>query len=188
MRKVVSGLFVSLDGVVEAPHLWQFDVFDKDMEEVMIKFLADIDTALLGRVTYQEWAPYWSSFSGEGGDQAYADFINNTPKYVASTTLDRLDWQNSTLIRGALAGTIQRLKAETGRTIAVQGSPTLVRSLMAEGLLDELTLMIHPVVAGRGKRLFPGDEELMQLTLIDSRITASGVAILTYQPHTRNGN
>lgn len=182
MRKVVSGLFISLDGVVEAPHLWQFDVFDKDMEEAMIKFLADIDTALLGRVTYQEWAAYWPSFSGEAGDQDYADFINNTPKYVASTTLDHLEWRNSILIRGALAETINRLKAEPGKTIGVQGSPTLVRSLLAEGLLDELTLMIHPVIAGGGKRLFAGDSELKRMDLIDSRITGSGVAILTYRP------
>lgn len=184
MRKVVSGLFISLDGVVEAPHLWQFDVFDQDMGEVMIKFLADIDTTLLGRVTYQEWAAYWPSFSGEGGDQEYADFINNTPKYVASTTLDHLEWQNSILIRGALADTINRLKAEPGKTIGVQGSPTLVRSLLAEDLLDELTLMIHPVIAGGGMRLFAGDGELKRMELIDSRITSSGVAILTYRPRT----
>ena len=182
MRKVTSGLFISLDGVVEAPHLWQFDVFDKDMEDAMIKFLADIDTILLGRVTYQEWAGYWPDFSGEGGDMEYADFINGTPKYVASTTLDRLEWRNSILIRGSLADTINRLKAESGKTIGVQGSPTLVRSLLAADLLDELTLMIHPVIAGEGKRLFPGAGELKRMTLIDSRITGSGVALLTYHP------
>ena len=178
MRKVVSGLFISLDGVVESPHLWQFDVFDKDMEDAMIKFLADIDTVLLGRVTYQEWAAYWPAADDDG----YGDFINNAPKYVASTTLDRVEWQNSTLITGGVAATINRLKAEPGKTIGVQGSPTLVRSLLSAGLLDELTLMVHPVIAGPGKRLFPGGETLQRMDLIDSRITGSGVAILTYWP------
>ena len=171
MRKVTSGLFISLDGVVEAPHLWQFDVFDADMEDAMIKMLADIDTILLGRVTYQERAGYWPAYQGEGGDMECANFINGTPK-----------WQNSILIEGALAGTINRLKAEPGGTIGVQGSPTLVRSLLAADLLDELTLIIHPVIAGSGKRLFPGDSELKRMTLIDSRITGSGVALLTYAP------
>ena len=180
MRKVVSGLFISLDGVVEAPHLWQFDVFDDDMGDAMIKFLADIDTVLLGRVTYQEWAGYWPTAQTDGD---YADFINNTPKYVASTTLADVDeWQNSTLIGAEVAATIRRLKAAPGGTISVQGSPTLVRWLLAADLLDELTLMIHPVVAGGGKRLFPGGEELKRMQLIDSRITGSGVAILTYAP------
>ena len=84
MRKATSGLFISLDGVVEAPHLWQFDVFDADMGDAMIKFLAGIDTVLLGRVTYQEWAAYWPNATTDGD---YAVFINETPKHVASTTL-----------------------------------------------------------------------------------------------------
>ena len=180
MRKVVSGLFISLDGVVESPHLWQFDVFDDDMGDAMIKFLADIDTVLLGRVTYQEWAAYWPNAEADG---EYADFINNTPKYVASTTLTHVDeWQNSTLSGAEVAATVNRLKAEPGGTISVQGSPTLVRWLLSAGLLDELTLMIHPVVAGSGKRLFPGESELTRMDLVDSRITGSGVAILTYRP------
>ncbi len=179
MRKVVSGLFISLDGVVESPHLWQFDVFDEDMGDAMIRFLADIDTVLLGRVTYQQWAAYWPNASV---DEEYAVFINNTPKYVASTTLNRVEWQNSFLISGALADTVNRLKAEPGGTIGVQGSPGLVRSLLAAELIDELTLMIHPVIVGQGQRLFHEDDPLRRLELIDSRVTGSGVAILTYRP------
>lgn len=182
MKKVTAGLFISLDGVVEAPHLWQFDVFDEDMGAAMIDHLARIDAVLLGRVTYQEWAGYWPNFSGEGGDREYADFINNTPKYVATTTLPRLDWQNSILIEGDVAAAVAALKAGPGGNIGVQGSPTLVRWLLAAGLMDELTLMLHPVVAGRGKRLFDGGGELQRMNLIDSRITGSGVAILTYSP------
>lgn len=180
MRKVTSGLFISLDGVVEAPHLWQFDMFDEDMEDAMSHLLAGIDTALLGRVTYQDWAAYWPNATV---DNDYADFINNTPKYVASTTLDHLEWQNSILIRGPVTDTVRRLKAEPGGNIGVQGSPTLVRFLLSEGLLDELTLAVHPVIAGGGKRLFDDMNELKRMDLIDSRITGSGVAILTYAPH-----
>ena len=177
MRKVTSGLFISLDGVVEAPHLWQFDVFDADMGDAMIKFLAGIDTVLLGRVTYQEWAAYWPNATTDGD---YAVFINETPKHVALTTLTQVEWQNSRLITGDVAAAVAGLKAQPGGTIGIQGSPTLVRYLLSADLLDELTLMIHPVIAGRGKRLFPGDSELKRLALIDSRVTGSGVAILTY--------
>lgn len=179
MRKVTSGLFISLDGVVESPHLWQFDVFDDDMTDAMIKFLAGIDTVLLGRITYQEWADYWPNATV---DEDYGRFINQTPKYVASTTLKRLDWQNSILIEGDVAAAVAALKSQPGGDIGVQGSPTLVRFLLSAGLLDELTLMFHPVIAGQGKRLFPGDSELQRLELIDSRITGSGVAFLTYTP------
>lgn len=176
MRKVISGLFISLDGVVEAPYLWQFDAFDNDMNYAMIKMLAEIDTALLGRVTYNEWAPYWPT-----AEDPYADFINNVPKYVASTTLKQVDWQNSTLMTGDVGDYVARLKAMPGKSIGVQGSPTLVRYLLKTGLLDELTLTIHPVIAGTGKHLFPGGEELTRLDLIDSSIFSSGVALLTYQ-------
>lgn len=179
MRKVTSGLFISLDGVVEDPHLWQFDAFDDDMTDFMVTALAAIDTVLIGRVTYEAWAPYWPTATDE-----YAQFINPTPKYVASTTLKRVDWQNSTLIEGDVAAAVARLKAQPGGNIGIQGSPTLVRYLLAAGLLDELTLAVHPVIAGRGKRLFPDDSELRRLRLLDSRTTGSGVALLTYGPRT----
>lgn len=177
MRKVTSGLFISLDGVVEAPHLWQFDVFNEEMEDAMFRYLEPIDTVLMGRVTYEEWAPYWPTAT-----DGYADFINPVPKHVASTTLQRVDWQNSTLIAGDVAAAVRALKDRPGGVIGVQGSPTLVRYLLAHDLLDELTLMIHPVIAGAGKRLFPdgGDDEMKRLRLLDHRVTRTGVALLTY--------
>jgi len=178
MRKVVSGLFISLDGVTEAPNEWQFDNFDAEMGAAMGAHIAAEDTILLGRVTYQEWAPYWPTST----DEPYASHINNTPKYVVSTTLDRVDWQNSTLIKGDLAGEIARLKAQPGRNIGVAGSPTLVRSLLQQDLLDELTLMIHPVVVGHGKRLFNGEGDLKRLKLVNEQTTSTGVSLLTYQP------
>ena len=177
MRKVVAGLFISLDGVTESPNKWQFDAFDADMGEIMTAHSAAEDSVLLGRVTYQEWAPYWPTST----DEPYASHINNTPKYVVSTTLKSVEWRNSTLIRGNVAQEIARLKREPGKNIGVAGSPTLVRSLLQDDLLDELTLMIHPVVVGSGKRLFDGWGALKRLRLVSSRATGRGVAILTYQ-------
>jgi dihydrofolate reductase len=181
MRKVTSGLFISLDGVTEAPNEWQFDVFDHDMMAAMTDHINAVDTILLGRVTYQDWAPYWPTST----DEPYASHINTTPKYVISTTLDTVEWgryQTINLIKGNLADEIGRLKQQSGKNIGTAGSPTLARSLLQAGLLDELTLMIHPVVVGKGKRLFEGEEALQRMKLVESTITKSGVAILTYQP------
>jgi dihydrofolate reductase len=181
MRKVVSGLFISLDGVVEAPYKWQFDVFDDGMMAEMGAHIAAEDTILLGRVTYQEWAPYWPTST----DEPYASHINNTPKVVVSTTLDKVEWKNSTLIKENLAQEIARLKQQPGKNIGVAGSPTLVYSLLQNDLLDELTLMVHPVVAGSGKRLFKDGGELKRLQLVGSKTTGTGVSILTYQPRSK---
>ena len=162
MRKVTSGLFISLDGVTESPDQWQFDLFDADMGAAMSAFLDTVDTVLLGRVTYQEWAPYWSTST----DEPFASFINNIPKYVFSTTLDKVEWQNSTLVKLPLAEQIKRLKEQPGKNISTTGSPTLVRSLLQNDLLDELVLMIHPVVVGKGKRIFPDQGDLKRFKLV----------------------
>jgi len=181
MKKVVAGLFISLDGVVESPDKWQFDHFDEDMMAAMDSQIGAQDAVLLGRVTYQEWAPYWPTST----DEPFASFINNTPKYVVSTTLGKVEWKNSTLIKGNLAEAIANLKQQSGKNIGVAGSPTLVRSLLHNDLLDELTLMVHPVVVGRGKRLFTDGSDLKRLKLVDSKTTRTGVLIVTYQPAER---
>ena len=184
MRKVVAGLFISLDGVTESPDKWQFDHFDADMMTGMGAHLAAEDTILMGRVTYQEWASYWPT----SNDEPYAHHINNTPKIVVSTTLDKVEWgkwDNVTLIKSHLAEEIARLKRQPGKNIGIAGSPTLVRSLLQDDLIDELTLMFHPVVVGRGKRLFKDGSDLKRLQLVYSKATSTGVMILTY--HKRNG-
>jgi dihydrofolate reductase len=181
VRKVISGLFISLDGVTESPDQWQFDHFDDDMLAALGAHIAAEDTILLGRVTYQEWAPYWPTST----DELYASHINNTPKYVVSTTLDKVEWgkyNNATLIKGNLAEEISKLKQQPGKNIGVSGSPTLAYSLLQAGLLDELTLMVHPVVVGKGKRLFKDNGALKRLKLVNNKTTRTGVAILTYQP------
>ena len=181
MRTVIGSLFISLDGVVEAPYQWQFDNFDDDMMAAMQSQLAIQDAVLLGRVTYQEWAPYWPTST----DEPFASYINNTPKYVFSTTLTKVEWQNSTLLKGGIAEEIAKLKRQSGKTIGTAGSPTLVRSLLQNDLLDELVLMIHPVVVGSGKRLFTDGGDLKRLKLVDSKATRTGVVIATYQPRER---
>jgi dihydrofolate reductase len=178
MRKVVSGLFISLDGVVESPEKWQFDNFDADMGAALEAHITAEDTILLGRVTYQDWAPYWPTST----DEPYASHINNTPKYVFSTTLDKVEWKNSTLVKGSLADEIARLKKQPGKNIGVAGSPTLVRSMLQQNLLDQLTLMFHPVIVGKGKRLFDRWDDLKRLKLVASQTTSTGVSLLTFQP------
>src|SRR5213082_3450435 len=164
MEKVVAGLFMTLDGVVESPGSWQ-EHFDEEMGEAMMEQLTSQDTVLLGRVTYQEWASYWPTAT----DEPFASFINSTPKYVFSTTLESVEaWQNSTLVKGDLAQEIARLKQQPGKNIGTAGSPTLVRSLLEQGMLDELILLVHPVVAGSGKRLFENGGSLNRLTLLSA--------------------
>ena len=179
MRKVAAGLFSSIDGVVQAPNEWQ-PAFDDDMGAVLSRMLDEQDAVLLGRVTFTEWAGYWPTST----DEPFASWINSAPKYVASTTLDSVDhWANSTLITGSLAGFIGQLREQEGGTIGVAGSPSLVRSLIDLGLLDELTLMISPVVAGGGRaRLFPDDAALAKFELVEGIPTSSGALIATYRP------
>lgn len=176
MRNVVAGLFISLDGVAESPDQWQFE-FDDDMANALAAATADQDAILLGRVTYEEWAPYWPTAT-----DPFAGFINNTPKYVFSTTLDTVEWQNSTLVKGDLVEAITNLKQQPGKTIGTAGSPTLVEALLQADLLDELQLWVHPVVAGRGKRLFKDGRAMKRLKLVNTQTTRSGVVILSYRP------
>lgn len=180
MRKVIGSLFISLDSVVEAPNEWQFE-FDDDMGAAMAAQLADQDAILLGRVTYQEWESYWPT----AADEPFASFINKTPKYVVSTTLETVSWgqwNQISLMKDNLAAEIARLKQQPGKNIGTAGSPTVVRSLLEGNLLDELNLLIHPVVVGKGKRLFRDGSDLKRLKLVSSQATRSGVVIASYQP------
>jgi dihydrofolate reductase len=179
MRKIVAGLFISLDGVVEAPENWQMPYFSDEMGEVVGSNMAAADTMLFGRRTYQEFAAFWPN---QPSDEQFADQINSIPKLVASTTLDRVDWQNSTLIQGNVAEELAKLKEQPGKNINVTGSVTLVRSLLRDDLLDELGLLVHPIVVGTGKHLFEAGSGQIPLTLVDSQTFSTGVVSLTYQP------
>ncbi len=186
MRKVTAGLFVSLDGVMESPDKWQFPYFNEEMGEAVGAAMAASDAMLLGRVTYQEFASYWPGVSSE--DQPFAAYMNDTLKYVVSTTLEEpLEWSNSTLIKGNVAEEIARLKQQPGENIGITGSATLVRSLLRDDLIDELGLMVHPVVVGSGKRLFEDWGEPKGLKLVSLRTFDTGVVYLTYGPTREEG-
>ena len=181
MRKVVASELVSLDGVMGSPQEWAFSYSDDEMEQANASGMAASDALLLGRATYQEFASYWPYQNS--ADQPYTDYLNSTPKFVVSTTLEEpLEWQNSTLIKGNLAEEITELKRLPGKDITIIGSAALVQSLLADGLLDELRLMVHPLVLGGGKRIFGDGGDQKALELLDSKTFDTGVLYLTYQP------
>ena len=179
MRKIVAGLFISLDGVVEAPETWHFPYFNDEMGQIVGDQMATSDTMLLGRRTYEEFAAFWPN---QGDDVPLANEINGVRKLVVSTTLDSADWQNSELIRGDVADDLRRRKQEAGREIAITGSPTLVRSLLEAGLIDELRLLVHPIVVGHGTHLFAADGATVPLRLASSQTLDTGVQYLVYVP------
>ena len=184
MRKIVAGLYVSLDGVVEAPETWHFPYLNDEMLDIIASQMAAADTMLLGRRTYEVFAAYWAD---KGNDVKFADAINHTPKLVASTTLETVDWQNSSLIKGNVTEALRRLKLAPGKDISITGSATLVRSLLRDGVLDELRLLVHPIVVGGGERLFQDFGDRVLLRLADARTLTTGVLYLTYVPATTQG-
>jgi dihydrofolate reductase len=178
MRKIVANFFVSLDGVVERPDQWHFPYFNDEMGQAVGASMAGSDTMLLGRRTYDEFAAYWPQ---QPSDVPPADQMNNTPKIVVSNTLARADWQNSRIVRGDdLAAELNRLKQEDGKNVGTIGSATLVRSLLRDGLLDELHLLVHPLVVGSGKRLFEEGTGKVPLALLSSKSFSTGVLHLIY--------
>ena len=179
MRKLTAGLFHSIDGVVEAPNLWQFDQFDAELGESMTGTLERTDTVLLGRVGYEEWANFWPKAEFDNG---FKTFINSVPKFVASRTLKGpLGWENSRLISGDLVAFVRDLKSQPGNEIALMGGISLVRQLLFAGLLDEMTLITPPVVAGEGRRhLFEPADPVTRLTLLNTVRTSSGNVMSTY--------
>jgi dihydrofolate reductase len=170
---------VSLDGVVEAPETWTGPYMGPDLGQEVGSTMSQADAMLLGRKTYETFA---ASFADQSGGMA--DVMNRTPKFVASTTLEEATWQSSTLLKGDLAAELKRLKEQDGKNINISGSATLIRSLLRDGLLDELRLLQFPVVLGSGARLFDGYGEQLGLTLADSHAFATGVVNLVYRPTT----
>ena len=183
MRKIVSHLIMTLDGVTKFQAVADA-IMRRRNAEVLSDFharVAEEDAMLLGRKTYQEWADYWPT----SDYQPFADHINGVTKYVASKTLDAAPWadrDNATVLEGELLDGVAELKRLPGRNIGVHGSPTLVEALLHAGLLDELRLEIYPVIAGRGDRLFHEGRASRKLRLLDSKTSSTGVVILTYQP------
>lgn len=177
MGKIVSSFFISLDGVVEAPDQWHFPYFNDEMAGAIGKAAETTDAFLMGRVVYEEWAGYWPTST----DEPFASFLNNTPKYVVSRTLQEATWNNTTIINGDVAAALRDVKDRTRRDIGMSGSATLVRWLLANGLLDRLNLLVHPIVVGKGQRLFE-DTPTHPLQLLSQETFSTGVLNLAYAP------
>lgn len=186
MGRIIVTEFVSIDGVMQAPGGgeefeyagWTFEINRGDEGD---KFKLDetfaSEALLLGRVTYEGFAAAWPTVTGE-----FADKFNRMPKYVVSSTLSKPDWNNSTILSGDVPREVLKLKAELDGEIVVHGSAELVQTLLEHDLVDELRLMVFPVVLGKGKRLFGGLTTKKPMRLIESKIVGDGIAILIYRP------
>src|SRR3954451_11552918 len=186
MGKIVITEFISLDGVIEDPGGsedfkyggWTFEIErGEDGDRFKLDETMDAEALLLGRRTFEGFAEAWPSREGE-----FADKFNNMPKYVVSSTLKDPDWSNSTVLDGDLTESVEKLRAEIDGDIVVAGSAQLVQALIERGLVDELRLMVFPVVLGSGKRLFGETSDKHSLRLTDSKVVGDGVLIQIYEP------
>jgi len=185
MRKIIVSEFVSLDGVMEGPGPvdefklagWTMPYWSEEIGKFKFDELFASDAILLGRVTYQGFAAAWPSRTDEAG---FADRMNRLPKFVVSTTLGKVKWDNSRLIKENVAEEVSRLKQQPGQDILVAGSGELVHTLIQHDLIDEYRLLVYPVVLGSGKRLF-GDGSNATLKLVETKTFSSGVVLLHYQ-------
>lgn len=175
MRLQVSEI-LTLDGVMEAPEHWVFQYMDQEIGEDVMTALQQTDALLFGRKTFQEMATAWP---GRTGDMA--DIFNRIPKYVVSSTLKDVTWNNSHVITGNIAEEVAKLKAQPGRTLLLQGSADLVRLLAQHHLIDEYSLHVAPLVLGKGKRLFQ-EGDLVRLQLANTKSYKAGMLTLNYEP------
>lgn len=192
MRKLRVMEFLSLDGVMQAPGDpnedteggfehggWALPYHDDVLAGKVAEGMAETDAYLFGRKTYEKFAAYWPTARKE---IPFTDPLNKTRKYVASATLQDVQWQNSSLIKRDLAAKVSELKQQPGKNIAVLGSGQLVQTLMQEDLVDEYFLTVYPILLGRGKRLFRDADQMTRLRLVESKTTSSGGVMLTYHP------
>ena len=178
MRKIIVTDFVTLDGVTEEPQKWSFPFWNEEIGKFKHDELFASDALLLGRVTNQGFAAAWPSRTDEEG---YADRINSLPKFVVSTTLKEVEWNNSNLIKENVAEEVSRLKQQPGQNILIYGSGALVHTLAQHDLIDEYRLLVYPVVLGSGKRLFKDGSDTT-LKLAETQAFSSGVVALHYAP------
>jgi dihydrofolate reductase len=189
MRKINAALFITLDGVVEAPggettlppekRNWSMPFMHNEVEQVIGANIASSDAMLLGRKTYEGFAAFWPNVPE---DDPFGGIMNNRTKYVVSTTLAKAEWKNSHLIRGNVSEELKKLKQGHGKDISTVGSGTLVRSLLKADLVDELQLMLCPVVLGVGQRLFDGVDFTKSLKVLEAKSFSSGMIYLRLQP------
>ncbi|WP_255953365.1 dihydrofolate reductase family protein [Streptomyces odontomachi] len=189
MRKIVASLFIALDGVVEAPDQWHFPYFNDEMGAAVNAALGSADTLLFGRKTYDSFAGAWPEREAAGGEDAgFAKVLGDARKIVVSRQKLEFGWRNSEQLQGDLVATVTSLKETAGGTIGLSGSVSVVRQLLAAGLLDELHLLVHPIAVRKGMRLFDesdggdGGESAIPLRLISSEAFTTGVLNLVYGP------
>jgi dihydrofolate reductase len=183
MRKVFLFMMVTLDGFFEGPdHDISWHNVDEEFNEFAIDQLNEVDALLFGRVTYEGMASYWPTSIAVESDPEVAGKMNAIPKIVFSKTLDKVEWNNSRLVKENIAAEVSQLKQQPGRDLAIFGSANLAMSLLQMDLIDELRLMVNPVVLGNGKPLFVSIHEKLNLKLIKTRVFRSGNILLCYQP------
>ncbi len=189
MRKLTAGLFISLDGVVEAPDQWHFPYFNEEMGAAVDATLGGADTVLFGRKTYESFAGAWPEREAAGGEDAgFAKALGDARKIVVSDQQLGFTWRNSEQLEGDLVETVTALKNESGGSIAMSGSISVVRQLLAAGLVDELHLLVHPIAVRTGMRLFDEGETPIPLRLISSETFRTGVLNLIYGPAESTGD
>ena len=189
MRKLKMTMWVTLDGYIAGPNGemdWIGALYDAAMGQYEDQFVSAADTLLLGRSTYDSFAGSWPNVPDRPGadpnEIAYAKKLNAMRKIVFSKTLEKADWNNSTVVREIASAEIEKLKQEPGKDIIIYGSASIVQALTNLGLIDEYQLLVHPLVLGGGKPLFANIEQRMNLKLVDSKTHPSGVVVLYYQP------
>jgi dihydrofolate reductase len=185
VRKLYSFMMGTLDGFYEGPNQ-EFDWpnVDEEFNRFAAGQLYDTDILLFGRVTYEGMASYWPTQAAREDDPVVAELMNTMPKIVVSTTLESADWHNTTLVGGNVAEELSKLKQQPGKDLAIMGSPNLTVSLIGMGLVDELRVVVNPVVLGEGKSLFRSTEDRLRLRLLQTRTFSSGNVLLTYHPQT----
>jgi dihydrofolate reductase len=179
MRKVIASTYVTLDGKADGLQEWSAPHDSDAVAKYHSDLLANSDGLLLGRKTYEIFAAIWPPRSGKLG---YGDKINSMAKYVASTTLRDLEWENSYLIEGDVAKGVAKLKERPGQDLVVYGGRALTQSLQEHDLIDEYRFLLHPVLLGRGMSFFEDSVQRVDLNLVDTTVIPPGVAVLTYQP------
>ena len=177
--RLVATEYLSLDGVFEEPGEWSGPFFNDEAAQFKLSELQASDALLLGRNTYEGFAAAWPSMTDEAG---FSDKMNTMPKYVVSSSLDKLEWPGSRLVKGDLAEEIRKLKQEPGQDLLLSGSAQLFNALMQENLIDLYRFMLHPIVLGKGKRLFAEGDAERPLTLSGCKTFKSGIVILEYEP------
>lgn len=193
MRKIITTMWVTLDGFIAGPNGemdWIGEIYDEAMGTYENNLVSEADTLLLGRVTYQSFAGSWPHVpdnpNASEGEKEYARKLNAMRKLVFSRTLESVEWNNSLLLKEVVPEEIEQLKHEPGRDMLIYGSASIIQTLTNHGLIDEYQFLVHPVILGSGKPLFQDIQHQVKLKLVNTRTHPSGVVVLSYQPRRKD--